>query len=1032
MGVVYKARQRALNRLVAVKVVPPGSHTDADDLARFRAEAEAIARLQHPNIVQVFEVGEHAGRPYCVMEYVAGSLQQRLAGGPLPPEQAATLLEDVARGAQAAHQSGVVHRDLKPANILLAVDSGQSTLNSEDQSPASSLSTPKITDFGLAKRLDRDAGQTRSGTILGTPSYMAPEQAAGQARDVAPAADVYALGAILYELLTGRPPFKAAFVLDTLEQVRNQEPVPPSRLQPGVPRDLETICLKCLRKEASRRYASAQALADDLRRFREGKPIQARPVSAGERLWKWARRQPAVAALSAAVLLIAVAGFAGVTWQWREARAGLDAAEASLYAQRIALADREWLGNHVDRADQLLAECPDARRGWEWHYLHRLCRRELRTFAVGSSLDLALHPSGKYLAAADTSSATLQVWDTETGKPVLTRPNVGPAVAFSRDGKYLASATWKPGPRGEALPDQPSAVKVWEFPGGKEVANLEGHAGTVFALAFAADGKRLASAGLDRTVKVWDLTTGRNLFTYRGHSAWVEGVAFDATGRRIASIGIDGLVRVWDTADGKDRAIFGGNAPAGRMMGNRSYSIKGAAAASRGTVVAGNQPKVYDAASGQTVLSLRGQTHTLARLAFAPDGRRLAAGQGEIVQIWDIDARTPEATLRGHNDLVRGLAFSPDGGRLASAGYDQSVIVWDASSGAPLATLRGHAAPVNAVAFRKDGLLASAAWDGTVKLWDVARSGEALRLGSHEAYARSLAFDPAGKYLATAGADRVIKLWDAASGAAVRTLSGHTDAVCGVAFHPRESLLASAGYDGTVRLWDPGTGEQVHVLKGHSGKVHNVAFRLDGSLLASAGEDQTVRLWDPKTGNEQRVFRGHTGRVFGVAFVSGGRLVASAGDDRTVRLWDAETGSEVRTLTGHDAEITRLASSSDGQRLASCGFDRSVKVWDVVHGRELFTLRGHTDAVSGIAFSPEGRRLVTTSLDRGVKVWDATTGQELLSLRGHAAEVLGVAFSVDGTRLAATAVDGSVLMWDASASGQSPTIPRPESAGTGN
>jgi formylglycine-generating enzyme required for sulfatase activity/tRNA A-37 threonylcarbamoyl transferase component Bud32 len=291
MGVVYKARQVRANRVVALKMILAGGHAGEHELARFRTEAEAVARLQHPNIVQIHEVGEAEGRPFFSLEYCpGGSLAGKLQGTPLPPREAAQLVEVLARAMDAAHQKGVIHRDLKPANVLLAEDG-----------------TPKITDFGLAKKLEDAAGQTGSGDVLGTPSYMAPEQAGGRAREVEPLADVYALGAILYECLTGRPPFRAATALDTLLQVLSAEPVAVRQLQPKVPVDLETICLKCLRKEPGRRYASAAELADDLRRFRAGDPIRARPVGAVERTWKWARRRPALAALVGVVVLALVA-----------------------------------------------------------------------------------------------------------------------------------------------------------------------------------------------------------------------------------------------------------------------------------------------------------------------------------------------------------------------------------------------------------------------------------------------------------------------------------------------------------------------------------------------------------------------------------------------------------------------------------------------------------------------------------------------------------------------------------------------------
>jgi serine/threonine-protein kinase len=373
MGVVYKARHVKLNRLVALKMILAGAHAGSDDLARFRVEAEAVARLQHPNIVQIYEVNDHDGNPYLALEFCeAGSLAQQLDGTPLLPRQAVELVETLARATQAAHQAGIVHRDLKPANVLLVGSDGEHAV-ALGRSPEEAVSyEPKITDFGLAKKLDATTGQTATGAIMGTPSYMAPEQAGGKSKDVGPAADVYALGAILYELVSGRPPFKAATPLDTLMQVVADEPVPPRRLNSQLPRDVETICLKCLHKEPGKRYGSAMALAEDLRRFLSGEPIVARPVGPLGRFGRWCRRKPGLAA----AIALAVVALLGVTLlsilfaiqqsknavrlaeearlaQERESQASADLEEAALLKGQGRWAEAQAA---IERAEGRLAE----------------------------------------------------------------------------------------------------------------------------------------------------------------------------------------------------------------------------------------------------------------------------------------------------------------------------------------------------------------------------------------------------------------------------------------------------------------------------------------------------------------------------------------------------------------------------------------------------------------------------------------------------------------------------------------------------
>jgi hypothetical protein len=420
MGVVYQARHIALHRVVALKMILRGDHEGPEQRQRFRTEAEAVARLQHPNVVQIHEVGEHDGLPFFSLEFCpGGNLERKLGGTPLPPREAARLVQALARAMQAAHERGIVHRDLKPANVLLAADGA-----------------PKVTDFGLAKKLD-DVGQTQPGTIVGTPSYMAPEQAGGRTQEVGPAADVYALGAILYECLTGRPPFKGATGLDTVLQVLSDDPVPPRQLQPTVPRDLETVCLKCLHKEPVRRYGTARELAEELARFEAGRPVRARPVGRLGRGWRWCRRNPAVAGLLAAVAAALLGGTAAATLfalradanarradreataaRESEKKANLAKADADrealqvrrhLYLAQMQIALRAYDEGEVDWLRDLLNRQQPARtggddlRGFEWYYLWRLSRAELLALRqhAGSVYGVAFSPDGRRLFRPD-------------------------------------------------------------------------------------------------------------------------------------------------------------------------------------------------------------------------------------------------------------------------------------------------------------------------------------------------------------------------------------------------------------------------------------------------------------------------------------------------------------------------------------------------------------------------------------------------------------------------------------------------------
>jgi serine/threonine protein kinase len=719
MGVVYKARQIDLDRLVALKVIRPTGPADAEERARFRTEALAMARLAHPNIVQVYEVGEHDGRPFLALEFVdGGSLAGRLGGRPLPPATAARLAWTLAQAVQHAHEHGVIHRDLKPANVLLASprfagteDRGsriedRETLIVDPRSsavgPALEEMVPKITDFGLAKRLDIDLGQTRSGAILGTPGYMSPEQASGKVHAVGPGADVYALGAVLYEMLTGRPPFQGASLPETLVQVLAADPAPPRCLQPGVPPDLETICLKCLHKEPQRRYASARDLADDLRRFLDGSPIHARPVGIWERAWRWCRRNPLSAVLGAVLALLlltaaVVASIAALSFRQMaqrqeglarqadearqrqeqlraEAESANDRLRGRLYFQDLALADLELTAAAPARAERLLDACPPHLRRWEWHLLKRRCRQPPVTLAS----------PGEWVES----------------------------IAFSPDGRRLIA-----GGGGE----RSGSVILWDLAGRQIVRRFPGHAAFVHEVAFSPDGRLVASAGADEAVIVWQADTGERLQTYRGHGGWVGSVAFSPDGGLIASAGEDQVVRLWSPLTGEERR------------------------------------------------TLRGHSWVVRRVRFSPDGRRLASASWDgTVALWDVSTGERLRQLAGHQSQVAGIAFSPDGRLLASAGgigSRREVRLWEAASGEAVWARRGHSDYTEVVVFSPDGrCLASvsghSSGPGLVNLWEVEGGQQILSLCGHAKPVRCAAFSPDGRWLATGGADGAVLLWD--------------------------------------------------------------------------------------------------------------------------------------------------------------------------------------------------------------------------------------------------------------------------------
>jgi WD40 repeat protein len=993
MGFIYRARQRSTQRIVALKVIRsdrleqlrPGERQEW--IERFHREGRIAASIDHDHAVTVYDVGESDGKQYYSMRLVEGrNLGAVLGQGPVANRRAALYVELAARALHAFHLRGIIHRDVKPRNILV---------DAKDR--------PYITDFGLAKAPAYSRDLTVVG-VLGTPEYMSPEQARNP-KTVGAAADIYSLGATLYELLTRRPPFQAADPVETLRQVQDEEPVPPRQLNPAIDRDLELICLKCLQKEPHRRYSSAEQLADELQRYLNKEPlIYTRPVGRIERFGRWCRRNPALA--KATGLATAFLGLA----------MGLSIILAIHFFQ-AAENSRQEQAKTTDalKISRRLSTTLEIERG-----LH---------FCVQGDVSRGMLWLARSLYDAPTDAddlrqyirANLADWSRDMRPLQAILPHQGSvhAAVFSPDGKMILTGS------------SDKMARLWNVATGKLIGTPFPHPGAVYAVAFSPDGKILLTGSADRTARLWDAATGKPLGSPLPHLGAVNAVAFSPDGKMILTgsgwmlpgkAGDDpakGEARLWDAATGKllgSPLLHSGAVYAVAFSPDSRTFVTGSACypPSKDSSHREGKAQLWDAAAGKLLREMVGPQGLVLAVAFSPDSKTILTGNNaKVACLWNAETGHLLSRLFLPQGAVQAVAFSPDGKAVLTGSRRGEVQLWEAQTGKLIGPSLPHLCGVTTVAFSPDGgTILTGSMDQTVRLWKATTRMPLHKPLPHRQAVRTVAFSSDGKTAVTGSVDRTAQIWDTTTGRPIGQRLQHNGWITAVAFSPNRQMVVTASRDGTACLWDAATGKKLHPLEGHQNWVNAVAFSPDSKRVVTGSSDKTARVWETATGKELYQLHGHQRAIYTVAFSPDGQSILTGSADATAWLWDTGTGKPIRIFHGHQAGVKVVAFSPDSKTMVTGSLDHTAQLWERATGLPMGPLLVHQAAVRAAVFSPDGTIVLTGSEDYTAQLWKVATGKPLGPALQHQDRVPAVAFSPDGKMALTGSWDKTARLWE--------------------